>query len=312
MPALNIMGAEAANDNLTVNAQGGNDLLDASNLPANLIGLTLNGGAGNDTILGGRGNDFVSGGPGNDVAMLGSGDDTFLWNLGDGSDAIDGGAGTDTMVFNGSNTGELIDISADGRDVRFTRNIANVVMELSSVERADFNALGGADTITVNDLTGTELTQINVDLSSGASPGIGDGLADDVIVNGTGGDDDITIADNDRGVSVVGLPAQVNIRGADAAIDVLTINTLGGDDSLDATSLSDAAISLVADGGDGDDELIGGAGNDSLIGGAGNDKLNGEAGDDTLSGGAGDDELTGGPGLDVLDGGPGNDILIQD
>ena len=84
-----------------MNAQGGNDVLDASNLPANLIGLTLNGGDGSDTILGSQGNDLVSGGPGNDVAMLGSGDDTFVWNPGDGSDTVDGEAGTDTMVFNG-------------------------------------------------------------------------------------------------------------------------------------------------------------------------------------------------------------------
>jgi len=86
----------------------------------------------------------------------------------------------------------------------------------------------------------------------------------------------------------------------------LTINTLGGDDALDATGLSADPISLAANGGDGDDDLSGGAGNDSLNGDAGNDKLNGEAGNDTLSGGAGDDELIGGPGLDVLDGGPGH------
>src|SRR4051794_8827447 len=44
----------------------------------------------------------------------------------------------------------------------------------------------------------------------------------------------------------------------------------------------------------------GGAGDDTLIGGDGND---------TLTGGAGDDTLTGGPGADALAGGPGNDAL---
>ena len=44
------------------------------------------------------------------------------------------------------------------------------------------NALGGADTITVNDLTGTALTELNLSLSAQ-----GDGLVDTVILNGTAG-----------------------------------------------------------------------------------------------------------------------------
>ena len=50
---------------------------------------------------------------------------------------------------------------------------------------------------------------------------------------------------------------------------------------------------LTANGGDGDDVLIGSAGND------------------TLTGGAGDDVLIGGAGQDILDGGPGNNIVIR-
>ena len=56
-PFVNITGAEGANDTLTVNTLGGNDGVDAFDLPANLIGLTINGGAGNDTIIGSQGND---------------------------------------------------------------------------------------------------------------------------------------------------------------------------------------------------------------------------------------------------------------
>ena len=43
---MNITGAEGTNDKLTVNTLGGNDVVDASSLPANLIGLTLNGALG--------------------------------------------------------------------------------------------------------------------------------------------------------------------------------------------------------------------------------------------------------------------------
>ena len=91
------------------------------------------------------------------MARLGAGNDTFVWNPGDDNDTIEGQDGTDAMVFNGSNIDEIIDISANGQRVRFTRNIATVTMDLDGVERIDFNALGGTDAITVNDLSGTDL-----------------------------------------------------------------------------------------------------------------------------------------------------------
>ena len=45
-----------------------------------------------------------------------------------------------------------------------TRDVANITMDLNDVENIQFNALGGADTITVNDLTGTDVSQVNLDL----------------------------------------------------------------------------------------------------------------------------------------------------
>ena len=38
-------------------------------------------------------------------------------------------------------------------------------MDTHGVEQVDFNALGGADTVTVNDLTGTDVKNVNVDLA---------------------------------------------------------------------------------------------------------------------------------------------------
>src|SRR6202040_510459 len=99
---------------------------------------------------------MVVGGRGNDVAFLGNGNDTFIWNPGDGSDIVEGQAGTDTLVFNGANVAENMDISANGGRVRFFRDVANITMDLNGVENIQVNALGGADTITVNDLTGTD------------------------------------------------------------------------------------------------------------------------------------------------------------
>ena len=148
-------------ENLVVNANGGDDVITAGNGLANLIHLTIDGGAGNDTItggdgndtlLGGDGNDVVTGGRGNDTAQLGAGDDTFVWNPGDGSDIVEGQDGNDTLLFNGANVNETIDISANGGQARFTRDVANIIMDLNDVEHIQFNALGGADKITVNNL----------------------------------------------------------------------------------------------------------------------------------------------------------------
>ena len=162
-------------ENLVVNANGGDDTFTAGNGLASLIAITVDGGAGNDTLtggdgndvlIGGDGNDVIDGGRGSDVALMGAGDDTFVWNPGDGSDTVEGQGGSDTMLFNGSNVGEQMSVSANGQRVRFTRDVGAVTMDLNGVEGIDFNALGGADAITVNDLTGTGLTQLNLDLAS--------------------------------------------------------------------------------------------------------------------------------------------------
>jgi Ca2+-binding RTX toxin-like protein len=85
---------------------------------------------------------------------MGAGDDVFVWNPGDDNDTVEGQAGSDTLDFNGANLGENIEISANGGRARFVRDVANVTMDLDDVETISFDALGGADTITVNDMSG--------------------------------------------------------------------------------------------------------------------------------------------------------------
>src|SRR5688572_12193901 len=115
-------------ENLVLNANGGNDSFSATGNLAALIKITVDGGAGNDTILGsngidlllgGEGNDFVDGQQGNDVAFLGAGDDVFQWDPGDGSDVVEGQDGTDTLLFNGSAGDEIFNVSANGGRVLF-------------------------------------------------------------------------------------------------------------------------------------------------------------------------------------------------
>jgi Ca2+-binding RTX toxin-like protein len=265
-------------------------VINASSLEADGIQLTINGGLGNDILIGSEGGDLINGGDGNDTAFMGAGDDTFVWNPGDDNDTIEGQDGFDTMLFNGSAAAEVISIQANGGRAFFTRNIANVVMDLDDVEGIDFNALGGADQIVIGDLSGTDLTEININLGVG---GAGDGQPDTIIVNGTNGDDVVLVFGDNGSVSVLGLAAVVNITGFEAANDRLVFNALGGDDVVEASGLTANSIQFQADGGDDDDVLIGGDGNDVLFGGAG------------------DDVLLGGFGLDVLDGGLGDNILIQ-
>ena len=116
---------------------------------------TLRGGNGADVLLGGSGDDLVDGNQGTDTATLGSGNDRFNWDPGDGNDTVEGQSGTDALDFQGSNIGELYTLSANGDRARFTRNIANIVMDLAGVETVNTFSRGGADTATVTDLTGT-------------------------------------------------------------------------------------------------------------------------------------------------------------
>jgi Ca2+-binding RTX toxin-like protein len=289
-PAGIVVTHQDATDQLIVNGGAGNDMIDASAVVAGAMALTLNGGVGNDTIIGSQTNDLVIGGPGNDVAFLGAGDDSFVWNPGDGSDTVEGQTGFDTLVFNGANVNERIDISANGGRVRFSRDVATITMDLNAVEGIQLNALGGADTITVNDLTGTNLSQVAIDLGLPSGSGLGDGQADTIIINATNGADAISVATNNGVVRVTGLATALTISGFEAS-DRIVINGLGGDDAIDASGLT--GVLFTANGGDGDDVLIG------------------SAGDDTLTGGAGDDVLIGGAGQDILDGGPGDNIIIQ-
>src|SRR4051812_9230118 len=147
------------------------------------------------------------------------------------------------MQFNGANIGEVFDASANGGRVRFTRNVGNIVLDLNDVEAIDLAALGGADALTMNDLSGTDVTTIDGDLAATPGASAGDGAADQVIVNGSAGDDVVNVA-----------------GGAGLAAD---------------------AIGLEAHGDEGDDVVVGGA-DDRLFGEAGDDVLIGGPGTDTL------------------------------
>jgi hypothetical protein len=100
-----------------INVQGssGNDSITIeSNMPATL-GVSVQGGPGDDTIIGGPGNDTLGGGAGNDSISGGPGDDSIKGGAGD--DILAGGKGNDTLfggLGNDTLRGALGDDSLNG------------------------------------------------------------------------------------------------------------------------------------------------------------------------------------------------------
>jgi Ca2+-binding RTX toxin-like protein len=308
-------------ENLVVNMNGGDDSFSATGNLGALIRVTVDGGAGNDTIrgsngadilLGGDGNDFIDGQQGNDVAFLGAGDDIFQWDPGDGSDVVEGQSGNDRMIFNGSAANEVFALSANLGRAIFTRNIGNIVMDLNDVERIDLAALGGTDSLTINDMSGTDVTQVNVDLAGVLGGTVGDAAADGVTANATAGNDAIDITGSGTSVAVLGLAARVDISHSEGANDALVINGGGGNDSITATTLPAGVIKLTLDGGAGNDTLFGSQGADVILGGDGNDFVFGDNGDDVALLGAGDDvfQWDPGDGSDIFEGQDGSDTML--
>jgi Ca2+-binding RTX toxin-like protein len=251
---FNVLVVPTGGGQLAVNGLGGDDTIVASfGLPAT-IPLILDGGAGNDTIvggpagdtiIGGTGNDRLDGGLGADTLLGGDDDDTFIWNPGGGSDVIEGQGGNDTLIFGGSNVGEAIDISAQGDRVRFFRNIALVAMDLGGVENIEFDARGGADTIVVNDLAGTSVKHVRLELAAIPGTGMGDALTDMVIVNGTAAGDTIAVTANGAGGAIVsGLAATVEVAEPEAT-DQLVVNGLGGVDAFTVDPAVHALLTLI-------------------------------------------------------------------
>jgi Ca2+-binding RTX toxin-like protein len=139
-------------------------------------------------------------------------------------------------------------------------------------------------------------------------------------VNGTSGDDFVHISKADGLLGALGL-YEVNVNGntqlmTKQQLENTQFNLGAGNDVLLVDENVKAGIN--ANGGSGNDVMIGGNGNDNFKGGSGddvmlgrggNDKMDGGKGNDILFGGKGDDCIRGGKGNDFIDGGQGNDDL---
>jgi Ca2+-binding RTX toxin-like protein len=260
---------------------GGNDVLDGGN--GNDI---IFGGSGNDKLFGGNGNDNLFGGSGNDELDGGNGNDTL--NGGEGNDELEGAKGDDTMIGGRGNDtlkwddgdGNDIMSGGEGRDtIEVEGNLArgdDFVLGRNAQGKAFFERTGLDGQVGVGRFT------LTVDTSEVFE------------VSGVGGNDTFKVND---------------LTGT--GVELVKFSGGEGNDKLDGTGTS---TRLEADGGAGDDTLIGSSVADTLNGGDGNDVIGGEKGDDIMIGGNGNDvlEWDDGDGSDIISGNAGNDTVEVD
>ncbi len=256
---------------------------------------------------------------------------------------VTGTDGAETILL--SQVGDQIVVDIDGSQFPFD---ADQVQEIS------IDALGGDDTVTVdvnrpttilagagNDtITGSDggadlaVGQQGADTFSGRggddvfvwNPGDGNDVIDGDdgndthVFNGSGTNEIIGVEPNGARVRLtrdVG-----NIVMDIGTIENVTVNAMGGDDTvsgaqglmalLDLLTFDGGAGNDILDGGDGDDILKGGDGDDMLFGGDGDDTVDGDGGADTALLGAGDDVFIWDPGdgSDFVEGESGFDSLL--
>ncbi len=297
----------------TIFGGDGNDTLIGSPLAD-----TIFGGPGNDTLIGGGGNDFqygedgndtfgnptltsngVADDPGDDFNFGGSGFDNFVWEPGDGEDVNNGGDdGADIFRFFGGAAGDTFTLRSGGTPTHFNALFNAIVIDNHGIEDVLVDPLGGDDTVIVNDLFQTEVLNVTVNAGGGNET---------ITVEGRTTDDDVQVTSPAAGtISIEGLTYDVNLTNS-ATTDNLVINGNVGNDTIDVASGVETSVTSTINGGAGNDTLTGtfntangGDGDDLIIGGANDQTINGGAGEDTFVGGAGNDTIDGGTEFDTI------------
>jgi Ca2+-binding RTX toxin-like protein len=146
---LNVNHGDASQDSLAINAGAGNDLIDASAMPAAAsLALDLDGGDGNDDVRGGAGNDILRGGNGDDVLRSGGGQDTFI-----------GGAGNDIFVH-GNFTILDFQSGADQVDLKGVAGATDFAAVMAHAQDAGGNVtldFGAGEHMTIAGVSSTDL-----------------------------------------------------------------------------------------------------------------------------------------------------------
>jgi Ca2+-binding RTX toxin-like protein len=245
-----------------VNGLGGDDSVTANDGVGALTLLSVDGGAGADTvngsdgadlIVGGEANDVLSGGGGDDRIVGdrgtdtmngGTGDDTLVWNNGDGSDVANGDAGRDDVEVNGAPAaGDIFTVQPNGARIKFDRtNLVPFTIDIGSSETLHANGLGGNDSISVGEVGAYEVTGSggpgNDTLTGGGSSETFLGGSGNDTISPGGGIDVVSADDGDDQVNIRDRTADVARGGAgsDAVIaDNGQTDILDGFEAVDRT-----------------------------------------------------------------------------
>ena len=229
---------DASTERFQVNGLGGNDSVTANAGVGALTLLSVDGGAGVDTVngsdgpdlmVGGEDNDVLNGGGGddrivgdrgNDTMNGGTGDDTLVWNNGDNTDIINGNDGRDDVEVNGAPAaGDMFTIQPNGARIKFDRpNLVPFSLDIGSSETLHANGLGGNDSITVGAVGPFEVTGSggsgNDTLTGGASSETFLGGSGNDTINPGGGLDAVFADDGDDQVNVRDRTSDVARGGA--------------------------------------------------------------------------------------------------
>lgn len=307
----------AGNDTLVPGSGGaesldggeGDDLLDLSGI-ASLIGLTLVGGAGTDTL------DLFDGTVLLPSALPFQGIEIVDFSF----TVLVGTAGKDHYDFAGIDAVGL-DLEVHGGGGRDT-----IIGNAASGDRPAFFGGDGSDSLVGAGLTAFLSGEAGNDTLVNTADG-------GVLLGGRGADslqggDGQDFLDGGRGADTMAGGAGNDAYAVDDALDTIVEQADGGIDTvsayvswtlganLEALVLFGGALDGTGNGGDntitgtdGRNTLLGLGGQDSLDGGLGRDLLDGGTGADTLRGGAGSDTLIGGIGADLLRGEAGGDVF---
>jgi hypothetical protein len=264
---VSVIGAGVGDVPITISGGLGNDgggvVGTEDPLLARSAPVTIVGGGGDDNlsasvpgsapvaVTAGAGDDVVSGGDGSigpERISLGGGNDKFVSTLDvfnspftARNDVVDGGTGKDTLELRGTFESESLSLSADAGHL-IARHDGRDRTDSVNVENVAWFGFGGndeggfGDDITVNDLSGTGVVNFTPDFSSPFDATAPNNSADQLRVVATPGDDHITVNDSGASIIVSGLTPAITPVLLNAN-DVLRIDTLAGNDTVDSSGL---------------------------------------------------------------------------
>jgi Ca2+-binding RTX toxin-like protein len=237
----------------------------------------LAGGNKTDLLVGNGGNDILVGGQGNDVLLGGTGNDSYVYGTGDGLDTVFDRDGQGSLVIDG----QTLSGGSQYGDYRVHRDGAGrlyVDVGTGLVVNGDFYLQGWqAGNLGLN-LDGTAQADL---ISMGDAHVVGTANVDTLFGSTQGG----TFIEAMGGI---GGPTNPSVMYADY------VSSGNGDDHIYATGYAGVASAIAQGNSEGGKpeygmDAQGGGGNDVIVGGAGMDYLRGGMGSDLLIGGAGND-----------------------